>query len=206
VRESGDYHRCVKYFYDLHSLKAKTLQCFLYAQDKRHPGSNSYDSPLPFSPVIDYITKELIEIIELPVGEDHRLTPEITYVPHEPKEWHHDLQSQPKRNDLKPLTVHQPLGPSFNIDGHLITWQKWRFRLGFNWREGMILHDVTYDGRELFHRLSLSEMFVPYGDPRTPYSRKSVFDVGDIGAGVAANNLALGCDCLGLIKVRTTHR
>lgn len=65
----------------------------------------------------------------------------------------------------------------------------------------MILHDVTYDGRELFHRLSLSEMFVPYGDPRAPYSRKSVFDVGDIGAGVAANNLALGCDCLGLIKV-----
>lgn len=69
----------------------------------------------------------------------------------------------------------------------------------------MILHDVTYDGRELFHRLSLSEMFVPYGDPRTPYSRKSVFDVGDIGAGVAANNLALGCDCLGLIKVGLCH-
>ncbi len=64
-----------------------------------------------------------------------------------------------------------------------------------------MLHDVTYDGRELFHRLSLSEMFVPYGDPRYPYSRKSVFDVGDIGAGVAANNLALGCDCLGVIKV-----
>ena len=29
-----------------------------------------------------------------------------------------------------------------------------------------------------------------------------MFDVGDIGAGVAANNLALGCDCLGVIKVR----
>lgn len=69
----------------------------------------------------------------------------------------------------------------------------------------MVLYDVTYDGRELFHRLSLSEMFVPYGDPRMPYSRKSVFDVGDIGAGVAANNLALGCDCLGVIKVNTTH-
>ena len=45
-------------------------------------------------------------------------------------------------------------------------------------------------------------MFVPYGDPRYPYSRKSVFGVGDIGAGVAANNLALGCDYLGVIKVR----
>jgi primary-amine oxidase len=151
--------------------------------------------------VIDYITKELVSIIELPIGADHSLTPDVKYTSHEPKEWHHDLHSQPPRTDLKPLTVHQPLGASFTVDGYLVTWQKWRFRVGFNWREGMILHDVTYDGRELFHRLSLSEMFVPYGDPRTPYSRKSVFDVGDIGAGVAANNLALGCDCLGLIKV-----
>ncbi|KAF7560397.1 hypothetical protein G7046_g3762 [Stylonectria norvegica] len=178
----------------------RLAQCYLYAKDRSHPGSNSYDHPLPFSPILDYITKELVDIVELPLGDDHSTTPNVKFIPHETKEWHHDLQSQPKRTDLKPLNVHQPQGASFNVDGHLITWQKWRFRLGFNWREGMILHDVTYDGRELFHRLSLSEMFVPYGDPRTPYSRKSVFDVGDIGAGVAANNLALGCDCLGLIK------
>lgn len=152
--------------------------------------------------MIDYVTKELVTIIDLPIGAGHEATPGVKYIPHEAKQWHHDLQSQQKRMDLKPLTVHQPLGASFDVDGHLVTWQKWRFRVGFNWREGMVLHDVTYDGRELFHRLSLSEMFVPYGDPRTPYSRKSVFDVGDIGAGVAANNLALGCDCLGLIKVR----
>lgn len=25
-------------------------------------------------------------------------------------------------------------GPSFRVDGNLITWQKWRFRLGFNYR------------------------------------------------------------------------
>jgi len=145
--------------------------------------------------------KELVEIIQLPTGPNSELRIDAVFEPHPPKEYHHGLQSQPARADLKPLIVHQPQGVSFSIDGHLIQWQKWRFRLGFNWREGMILHDVTYDGRELFHRLSLSEMFVPYGDPRNPYSRKSVFDVGDIGAGVAANNLALGCDCLGVIKV-----
>ncbi|KAJ9137077.1 Amine oxidase [Pleurostoma richardsiae] len=178
----------------------RLAQCFLYAKYRSHPGSNAYDNPLPFSPVVDYLTKELVDIIDLPIGSDHGVTPDVKYARHTPKEWHHDLQPQPKRTDLKPLTVHQPLGASFKVDRHLVTWQKWRFRLGFNWREGMVLHDVTYDGRELFHRLSLSEMFVPYGDPRTPYSRKSVFDVGDIGAGVAANNLALGCDCLGLIK------
>lgn len=182
----------------------RLAQCYLYAKRSSHPGANAYDHPLPFSPVIDYVTKDLVDIIRLPVGADHSVDENFKYIPHRSKEWHHGLQTQPARVDLKPLTVQQPLGASFKVDGHLVTWQKWRFRLGFNWREGMILHDVCYDGRELFHRLSLSEMFVPYGDPRTPYSRKSVFDVGDIGAGVAANNLALGCDCLGLIKVSQT--
>jgi Cu2+-containing amine oxidase len=121
-------------------------------------------------------TKELIEIIRLPTGSGFELNYDSVYEPHETKEYHHELQKQPVRTDLKPLIVHQPEGVSFTIDGYLIKWQKWRFRLGFTWREGMVLHDVTYDGRELFHRLSLSEMFVPYGDPRYPYSRKSVFD------------------------------
>lgn len=155
---------------------------------------------------MDMTTKVVIDILRLPTGSDASLDHDSVFVPHEPKEYHHDLQSQATRIDLKPLIVHQPEGVSFTIDGYLIKWQKWRFRLGFTWREGMVLHDVTYDGRELFHRLSLSEMFVPYGDPRYPYSRKSVFDVGDIGAGVAANNLALGCDCLGVVKVIQSHK
>jgi len=48
-------------------------------------------------------------------------------------------------------------------------------------------------------------MAVPYSDPRAPYHRKQAFDFGDGGAGRAANNLELGCDCLGLIHVRTSH-
>jgi len=35
-----------------------------------------------------------------------------------------------------------------------------------SYREGPTLHDVTYDGRSIFYRLSLSEMHVPYADPR----------------------------------------
>lgn len=41
---------------------------------------------------------------------------------------------------------------------------------------------------------------VPYADPRPPYHRKQAFDFGDGGGGNMANNLSLGCDCLGLIK------
>lgn len=64
----------------------------------------------------------------------------------------------------------------------------------------MTLHDVSFDGKSAFYRLSLSEMFVPYGDPRNPIYRKGAFDLGNVGAGVTANNLQ--CTffslCLGL--------
>ena len=42
-------------------------------------------------------------------------------------------------------------------------------------------------------------MSIPYADPRRPYHKKAAFDLGDVGAGVMANNLKLGCDCLGSI-------
>ncbi|KAL6401753.1 putative Copper amine oxidase 1 [Ilyonectria robusta] len=42
-------------------------------------------------------------------------------------------------------------------------------------------------------------MSIPYADPRHPYHKKHAFDLGDAGAGITANNLELGCDCLGHI-------
>ena len=50
------------------------------------------------------------------------------------------------------------------------------------------------------YRMAMSEMTVPYCDPRPPFHRKQAFDFGDGGAGNCANNLSLGCDCLGVIK------
>ena len=52
-----------------------------------------------------------------------------------------------------------------------------------------MLYNVKYDGRDVFYRLSLSDMSIPYADPRPPYHRKAAFDLGDAGAGVMANNL-----------------
>lgn len=103
------------------------------------------------------------------------------------------------RKDLKPLQVVQPEGPSFTINQRAVSWQEWTFQLGWSLREGPILHDVRYDGRPLFYRVSMSEMTVPYGDPRSPYHRKQAFDLGDSGFGLTSNSLSLGCDCLGLI-------
>jgi primary-amine oxidase len=107
------------------------------------------------------------------------------------------------RTDLRPVDIVQPEGPSFELDGHHLRWQKWDLRLGFTAREGLVLHQVGYrDGevlRPVLYRASLSEMFVPYGDPAPTHARKMVLDEGELGIGLLTNSLELGCDCLGEI-------
>jgi len=107
------------------------------------------------------------------------------------------------RADLKPLEIIQPEGPSFEVNGYEVSWQKWRFRVGFTAREGLVLHTVGYEDRgvlrSILYRASISEMVVPYGDPTPSHVRKSVFDAGEAGLGVNVNSLTLGCDCLGEI-------
>src|SRR5919108_677475 len=89
------------------------------------------------------------------------------------------------------------------VVGHEVRWQKWRLRIGFNAKEGLTLHEVGYEDRgrvrPIVHRASLSEMFVPYGDPAPTHINKNVFDMGEYGIGWLANSLTLGCDCLGEI-------
>ena len=109
-----------------------------------------------------------------------------------------------KGPDVKPLEITQPEGPSFQVNGHEVSWQKWNFIIGFNAREGLTLHNVSYQDegkkRSILYRASLSEMVVPYGDPGPTQNRKNAFDSGEYGMGQCANSLELGCDCLGHIK------
>src|SRR2546425_155254 len=108
------------------------------------------------------------------------------------------------RADLRKLEIIQPEGPSFELSGRELTWQKWRLRIGFTPREGLVLHTVGYeDGgrvRPILYRASLAEMVVPYGDPAPTHWRKNAFDEGEYGVGMLANRLVLGCDCLGEIR------
>ncbi|KAF8131567.1 copper amine oxidase [Boletus edulis] len=107
------------------------------------------------------------------------------------------------REDIKPLHILQPEGVSFKMNGHTLEWQKWKMHVAFSHREGLALSTITYndDGeiRPIFYRLSLAEMVVPYGAPEFPHSRKFAFDTGEYGMGTMANDLSLGCDCLGKI-------
>jgi primary-amine oxidase len=108
------------------------------------------------------------------------------------------------RKDLKTLEITQPDGTSFEVNGNQISWQKWNFRIGFNPREGVVLHLVTYNDngqeRPVLFRASLTEMWIPYGDPSPQHYRKNVFDMGEYGVGLLSNSLELGCDCLGEIR------
>lgn len=186
--------------------KERVVMCWFYMRLQDHPDANYYAYPLD---IFAEMTSDLkvLKVHRLPSGEHDRIAehddgqskPFDERKIHSTSEYHPDLIAE-HRSSTKPLHISQPDGPSFKTDGNLVSWEKWRLRVGFNYREGLTLHDIRYDGRSIFYRLSLSEMFVPYGDSRTPYPRKAAFDLGNDGAGINANNLKLGCDCLGHIK------
>ena len=156
---------------------------------------NGYAHPIEgLITVIDLNRKEVVRV------EDLGVVP----VPAKAGNWGRADVTRP-RADLKPLEVSQTDGPSFSVDGREVRWQKWAFRVGFNPREGLVLHTVGYDGRPILYRGSIAEMIVPYGDPKESAYRKNVFDLGEYGVGMLANSLALGCDCLGTIRYFDGH-
>jgi len=114
------------------------------------------------------------------------------------------VPGQRLRDDVKPLEIIQPHGSSLRVDGNLLEWQKWSMRIGFNYREGLVLHTVGYrDGertRPVAHRMSFAEMVVPYRDPTPDHYRRTAFDIGEWGLGFMTTSLELGCDCLGEIS------
>ncbi|RWA21040.1 tyramine oxidase [Mycolicibacterium brumae DSM 44177] len=167
---------------------------------KAAPGANGYAGPVNgFHPIIDMNTMELLEIQET-FSVDR---PEVMgeYVPqHVPER----IRNASTRGKLEPLEITQPDGPSFTLDGNLLQWQNWSLRVGFNWREGMTLHAITYNDngnvRSIANRLSFAEMMVPYRDHCVDHYRRTAFDIGEWGLGFMTTSLELGCDCLGEIR------
>ncbi|OWB55215.1 copper ion binding protein [[Candida] boidinii] len=182
------------------------IQFYMYVANASHKESNHYSLPLKFSPVFNGITKEYVRMDYLPAGIDETVEPTKAWDQFRPVEYHPDLNGETELREIKPLIYEQPEGPSFGVDGTKITWQGWEFRVCSNVREGFAVYDVSFKGRSVIYRLALSEMTVPYGDPRAPYHRKQAFDLGDCGFGTNGNSLALGCDCLGVIKYFDTIR
>ncbi|MFD2215487.1 primary-amine oxidase [Metabacillus endolithicus] len=162
---------------------------------RKFPTDNGYAYPL--TGIVVYVDLNKMKVHRF---EDHGIRPipptDANYTPE-------TSDSITPRNDLKPLDIIQPEGPSFEIDGHNIKWQKWDIRFSFTPREGLVLHTVGYEDkgktRPILYRAALSEMVVPYADGSFAHNTQNAFDAGEYGMGQLANSLELGCDCLGEI-------
>jgi len=147
-------------------------------------------------PIVDLNSMRLLEIEETTAGGAATAQPEVM------GEYRPELIPVPLRQ-IKPLQVSQPEGVGFTLEGRLLSWQNWQLRVGFNHREGLVLHQVGFrDGgrlRSVAHRLSFAEMIVPYRDPAPDHYRRTAFDIGEWGLGFMTTSLELGCDCLGEI-------
>jgi primary-amine oxidase len=162
-----------------------------------NPDDNQYAYPLDFCPIYNADTQEIIHI---DIPEVRRPLSKA-----EPSNYHvADVEAKRGyRKDIKPINITQPEGVSFKIDGRQIEWQNWRVHVGFDYKEGIVLRNITFNDkgteRSVFYRLSLVEMVVPYGNPEHPHQRKHAFDLGEYGGGYMTNSLSLGCDCKGAI-------
>ncbi len=146
--------------------------------------------------IVDMNTMELLEID----SADEFVDPAPVMGEYEP-----DLvPGQTLRDDIKPLHITQPDGVSFEIDGTEVRWQNWTMRLGFNYREGPVIYQVSYDDhgtqRDIAYRMSFAEMVVPYRDSSFDHYRRTAYDIGEWGLGYMTQSLELGCDCLGEIR------
>lgn len=175
--------------------KVRLQQALMYYRP--HIDDSQYSYPLDFTPIFNCDTQEIIHIDIPPVRRPVNQAPPNNYHPAA-------IEAEGGyRKDLKPINITQPEGVSFKVDERIIEWQNWKVHVGFNYREGIVLNNITYNDkgneRGIFYRLSLAEMVVPYGNPEHPHQRKHAFDLGEYGGGYMTNSLALGCDCKGAI-------
>lgn len=161
---------------------------------------NQYAHPLDFTVVADTEREEVLSVDIRYVNGERTAMPmtEHNYLPE-------FIGDQYQHDKLKPIDITQPQGVSFQVRGNELSWAGYKMHIGFNYREGIVISDVSmrdpYEDRDrtLFNRISVVEMVVPYGCPEKPHHKKHAFDVGEYGTGFMTNSLKLGCDCKGAI-------
>ncbi len=174
----------------------RVLNCFIWM--RTFPLDNYYAHPVEgLHALIDLATLEILKV------EDNR-DPKGEYVPvpRIPLNFDADVLKEFRAPSSR-LDVVQPDGAGYRVEGNLVTWENWDFRVGFSGREGLVLYTIGYTHagkrRPVMYRASIAELVVPYGTPEGSHYHKNVFDHGEIGFGRMANSLSLGCDCLGVI-------
>ncbi|MHA3021695.1 primary-amine oxidase [Mycobacterium sp. BMJ-28] len=171
----------------------RVVRCLAFKQD--HPADHVWAHPVDgLSAYVDVHNGAVVKVIDKHLYD----------VPTESGNYDDPLVQGPALEGLKPIEITQPEGASFVVDGEHIAWGNWKLRIGFDVREGLILRQLTFADqgvdRPIMYRGSISEMVVPYGDPRPNRFWQNYFDCGEFLYGRFANSLSLGCDCVGEIK------
>nr|XP_018677553.1 PREDICTED: primary amine oxidase-like [Musa acuminata subsp. malaccensis] len=113
------------------------------------------------------------------------------------------FNNDPPRLGLKPISIEQPTGPSFEVEegGHMVRWAEWEFHLKADERAGVVVSRVrardpdTGEWRGIMHKGFVSELFVPYMDPTYAWYFKTYMDAGEYGFSLQAMPLVLLNDC-----------
>lgn len=106
-----------------------------------HVDDLQYTYPLDFCPIYNIETQEIVHIDIPEVRRPLNTAPPTNYDAE-------SIQAETGlRDDLKPINTSQPEGVSFKMDGRTIDWQKWNLHVGFNYREGIVLSNVTFNDR-----------------------------------------------------------
>jgi primary-amine oxidase len=156
---------------------------------RAHAGDNGYAHPI--ESLIAYVDLDECRVLELE---------ELDVKPIPAADGAYAAGTVAAREDLRPIAITQPEGVSFTVEGNAIEWYRWSLRAAIDPQEGLVLHDVRFDGRPVLHRASCAEMIVPYGEPHPMHAWRTYFDAGEYGLGACTNSLALGCDCVGEIR------
>nr|WP_246314862.1 primary-amine oxidase [Kineococcus aurantiacus] len=176
---------------------ARILRVFAFAQ----PDPSALPWAHPVDGIVAYVDLSAAKVLQV---LDHQRFE----VPQQSGNWDEAPHAQAERTDLKPISITQPEGPSFSVEGDVISWQGWKVRVGFDAREGLTLHQLSVADstgpdpsvqRDVVYRASIAEMVVPYADPSPVRFWQNYFDTGEYLFGRFVNSLALGCDCLGEI-------
>eukprot|EP00198_Chlamydomonas_reinhardtii_P010994 XP_001700331.1 copper amine oxidase [Chlamydomonas reinhardtii] len=122
-----------------HLAGRRLMQGFLYLK-LRGGHDNEYAHPLDLTPIVDLNTREVVHMDAYDRPCSVHRGPDATG--HNYSRSLVDTGVRPWRDDIKPLHVVQPEGPSFSLDGPVLSWQRWRMVLGFNGREGLCALDV----------------------------------------------------------------
>jgi primary-amine oxidase len=171
------------------SVNGKTIRAMRVLFADRQGGINHYGPYVEgLQALVDIYGGRLIAIEDTPGAVAHQWVPEDIF----------DRKVLGPRFSQTGLSIAPATIPDLKLAGNHVVWGNWDFRFSFNQREGLVLHQISYnDGgrlRSICYRAAVSELLVPYADPSKPWIWREFFDEGEYGLGESSSAATPGED------------